>query len=129
MGRLRILVIDDERALREAIADTLRMDGHDVQTAADGQVGLELIGRNPFDVIFCDLLMPNMDGQAFYEEIRRDHPQVLRRIVLITALAHSPSYGHFLRENGAPVLEKPFTIQQLRQVVSRMTGPARHAVR
>jgi CheY-like chemotaxis protein len=73
--------------------------------------------------------MPNMDGQEFYEEIRRDYPQVLRRIVLITALAHSPSYGRFLREIGAPVLEKPFTIQQLRQVVTRMTGPTRHAVR
>jgi CheY-like chemotaxis protein len=67
MGRPRILVIDDEQALRETVADTLRMDGLDVQTAADGREGLELIGRNPFDVIFCDLLMPNMDGQEFYE--------------------------------------------------------------
>jgi CheY-like chemotaxis protein len=129
MGRPRILVIDDERDLRETIADTLRMDGLDVQTAADGKDGLELIGRNPFDLIFCDLLMPTMDGQAFYEEIRRDYPQVLRRIVLITAQAHSPNYGRYLREAGAPVLEKPFTLQQLRQVVTRMTGPGRFAVR
>ena len=127
MGRPRILVIDDERDLRETIADTLRMDGLDVQTAADGQDGLDLIGRNPFDLVFCDLLMPTMDGQAFYEEIRRDYPQALKRIVFVTALAQSSTYGPFLRETGAPVIEKPFTIQQLRHMVSRMTGPGRHA--
>jgi DNA-binding NtrC family response regulator len=87
------------------------MDGHDVQTASDGKEGLALISRNPFDVIFCDLRMPEMDGQALYEEIRHDYPQALKRIVFVTAQAHSPIYGPFLRETGAPVIEKPFTIQ------------------
>lgn len=129
MARPRMLVIDDERDVRDAIADTLRIDGHDVQTASDGKEGLALISRNPFDVIFCDLRMPEMDGQALYEEVRRDHPQALKRIVFVTAQAHSPDYGPFLREVGAPVLEKPFTLQQIRQMVTRMTGPGRFAAR
>jgi two-component system NtrC family sensor kinase len=126
MGRLRVLVIDDEPDLRTITAAMLRSDGHDVQTAVDGKEGLALIGRNPFDLILCDLRMPAMDGAALYEEVRRDHPQALKRIVCVTAQAHSPEYGPFLREVDAPVLEKPFTPQQLRQIVSRMTGPSRY---
>jgi CheY-like chemotaxis protein len=129
MGRPRILVIDDERILRDTIADTLRMDGFDVHTAADGQGGLELIGRNPFDLILSDLRMPEMDGRALYNQVRRDYPQALKRIVFVTAQAHGPEYGPFLRDTGAPVLEKPFTLQQLRHMVERMVGPGRYAVR
>jgi len=126
MGRLRILVIDDEPDLRTVITAMLGSDGHDVQTAANGAEGLALIGRNPFDLILCDLRMPEMDGAALYEEIRRDHPQVLKRIVFVTAQAHSPDYGPFLRDIGAPVLEKPFTPHELRQLVTRMTGSGRY---
>ena len=129
MGRPRILVIDDERVLRETIADSLRMDGFDVHAAADGKQGLELIGRTPFDVILSDLRMPEMDGRALYEEVRRDHPQALKRFVFVTAQAHGPDYGPFLRETGAPVLDKPFTLQQLRQIVERMGGHGRYALR
>jgi two-component system NtrC family sensor kinase len=69
--------------------------------------------------------MPEMDGQALYEEIQRDHPQILKRIVFVTAQAHSSDYGPFLRTTGIPVIEKPFTLSQLRQAVSRMVGPTR----
>ena len=129
MGRPRILVIDDERVLRETIADSLRMDGFDVQAAADGKEGLALIGRTPFDVILSDLRMPEMDGRALYYEVRRDHPQALKRFVFVTAQAHDPEFGAFLRETGAPVLGKPFTLQQLRQIVERMIGRGRYALR
>jgi CheY-like chemotaxis protein len=129
MGRPRILVIDDERVLRETIVDSLCMDGFDVHAAADGKEGLALIGRTPFDVILSDLRMPEMDGRALYDEVRRNHPQALKRFVFVTAQAHGPEYGPFLRETGAPVLDKPFTLQQLRHLVERMVGGGRHALR
>jgi CheY-like chemotaxis protein len=125
MGRLRVLVIDDEPDLRTITAAMLRSDGHDVQTAVDGKEGLALIGRNPFDLILCDLRMPAMDGAALYEEVRRDHPQALKRIVFVTAQANSSDYGPFLRETGIPVIEKPFTLSQLRQMVGKMVGVMR----
>jgi len=120
MGSPRILVIDDERVLRETIADTLRMDGFDVETALDGKAGLELIGRNPFDVVLSDLRMPEMDGRALYYEVRRAHPHALDRFVFLSAQTRGPEYGSFLRETGAPILEKPFTLAQLRHIVDRM---------
>jgi two-component system NtrC family sensor kinase len=125
MGRARILVIDDEQAVRDLIADALLIEGHDVHTAANGKEGLDLINQHRFDLVFCDLRMPEMDGQALYEEVQRDHPQVLKRIVFVTAQANSTDYGPFLRTTGIPVIEKPFTLSQLRQAVSRMVGPAR----
>ena len=127
MGRSRILVIDDQPEIRQTIADILVMDGHDVQTAQDGKDGLDRIGRNPFDLILSDMRMPEMDGQALYEHVRRDHPQALKRIAFITGQAHDPQFGVFLRETGAPVLGKPFTMHQLRQLVDRMIGRGRHA--
>jgi len=125
MGRARILVIDDERAVRDLISDALTIDGHEVLTAENGKEGLDFIGQYRFDLVFCDLRMPEMDGQALYEEVQRDHPQVLKRIVFVTAQAHSLDYGPFLRETGIPVIEKPFTLSQLRQAVTKMVGQTR----
>ncbi|HEY7435756.1 MAG TPA: response regulator [Methylomirabilota bacterium] len=125
MGRARILVIDDERNVRDLIADALKIEGHDVHTAANGKEGLDLISQHRFDLVFCDLRMPEMDGQALYEEVQRDHPQVLKRIVFVTAQANSADYGPFLRTTGIPVIEKPFTLNQLRQAVGKMVGPMR----
>ena len=125
MGRARILVIDDERAVRELISDALKIEGHDVHTAENGREGLDLIGANRFDLVFCYLRMPEMDSQQLYEEIQRDYPQVLKRIVFVTAQAASADYGPFLRTTGIPVIEKPFTLSQLRQMVGKIVGPIR----
>jgi CheY-like chemotaxis protein len=125
MGRARILVIDDERAVRDLISDALNIEGHDVMTAENGKEGLDLIGQYRFDLVFCDLRMPEMDGQAVYEEVQRNHPQVLKRIVFVTAQANSSDYGPFLRETGIPVIEKPFTLSQLRQAVGKIVGQTR----
>lgn len=125
MGRARILVVDDEKAVRELISDALKIEGHDVHTAENGKEALDLIGQNRYDLVFCDLRMPEMDGQELYEEVQRDYPQVLKRIVFVTAQAHSADYGPFLRTTGIPVIEKPFTLSQLRQMVVKMVGPSR----
>ncbi|HUP37692.1 MAG TPA: response regulator [Candidatus Limnocylindria bacterium] len=118
-------MIDDERAVRDLISDALSIEGHEVFTAENGKEGLDLIGQYRFDLIFCDLRMPEMDGQALYEEVQRDHPQVLKRIVFVTAQAHSADYGLFLRTTGIPVIEKPFTLSQLRQAVGKVVGQMR----
>ena len=118
-------MIDDERAVRDLISDALLIEGHDVHAAENGKEALDLIGQYRFDLVFCDLRMPEMDGQRLYEEVQRDHPQVLKRIVFVTAQANSSDYGAFLRETGIPIIEKPFTLSQLRQAVSKMVGLAR----
>lgn len=124
MGRSRLLVIDDDPQVRDTIADTLRFDGHDVQTAAGGREGLALVSRNPYDLIFCDMRMPDLDGGALYDEIQRDYPRALKRIVFVTGEAHSFEYARLLRDSGIPLLENPITLQQLRNMVDRMVSPS-----
>ena len=78
MGRPRILVIDDETKFREAIAQALGLDGYDVETARDGSEGAPLVCRHPYDLIFCDLRMPEVDGRGLYKEIQLLCPHVRR---------------------------------------------------
>jgi len=59
---MKILVIDDERAIRNSLKEILSDEGYEVETAEDGAVGIEMIDKEHYDVIFCDIKMPNKDG-------------------------------------------------------------------
>ena len=58
----KILIIDDERSIRNTLKDILEFEKHEVTLAEDGLVGLELLKTESFDLIFCDIKMPRMDG-------------------------------------------------------------------
>ena len=81
---IRVLVIDDERAVRELISDALKIEGHDVHTADNGKEGLDLIGRNRFDLVFCDLRMPEMDGLEATRRITSDPALSRTRVLVLT---------------------------------------------
>jgi CheY-like chemotaxis protein len=89
MGRARILVIDDDSEVRAAIAEALTLDGYEVETALDGSEGTVLVGQKPYDLIFCDLRMPELDGRALYQEFRGRCPGVLKRLVFVTGMART----------------------------------------
>ena len=59
---MKLLVIDDERSIRNTLKEILEFEGHQVFTAADGQEGLEMATNGGYDVIFSDIKMPNIDG-------------------------------------------------------------------
>jgi len=66
----RILVLDDDPSLLRAIRLTLVLEGFEVETAADGVLGLEQLAKNDFSLIVLDLQMPRMDGRTFFQELR-----------------------------------------------------------
>ena len=73
---MKILVIDDERSIRNTLKEILEFEGHDVIVAEDGEDGLEKVKTNNFEAVFCDIKMPKMDGMEFLEkfsEIGRAH--------------------------------------------------------
>lgn len=117
----RILVVDDEAFIRALSVDVLREDGHDVlecETAEEALTALRA-GERP-DVILTDLMMPGMDGVAFFETLTRDLPALAARTVFISGGACSTRTTEFLRTTSAPCLEKPFTAAQLREQVERV---------
>lgn len=84
----RILVVDDEADIREVFAEILRDEGYSVKEATDGTSGLELLSKEPFDLILVDKKMPGLDGYDFIHEVRSR--RVPAKMILITGSVSEP---------------------------------------
>jgi two-component system NtrC family sensor kinase len=112
-----ILVIDDEPGIVSALVHVLSRSGHTVETAANGRVALAKLAEQAFDLILCDLWMPDLDGPAFYQELARHYPQFLPRIIFLTGDTLSLEARAFLEQVGGARLHKPFRAAEVRRIV------------
>ncbi len=113
----RILVVDDEHAVLRMVERILNK--HEVTSCDEGEEALKLLRENEYDIIFCDLMMPEMDGEELYQAVLRDKPDLAKRFVFITGGAFTADAMRFAKEISNPLLEKPFTPVQLRAVVDQ----------
>jgi len=124
----RILIAEDEEALRGFIARALMQDGHAVTTANDGAEALELLARErgAFELLLTDIRMPVMDGIALALAAARDHPKVT--ILLMTGFADQRERAHGLDALIHDVITKPFSLGTIREAVNDAlaAGAARH---
>jgi len=108
----RILIVDDERSMREMLAILLRREGHDVVTAENGRTALDLIGRRSFDVIVSDARMPDIDGLDVLRQARAANPSVIA--IMVTAYG-SPDLIRGVETLGVnDYVEKPFNTEVLK---------------
>ena len=114
-----ILVVDDEPGITSALAYLLRRDGHKVNTAAHGRQALERIQHQDYDLILCDLRMPELDGPGFYGELTRSHPHLQRRVIFLTGDTLNQEAQEFLARVGVPRLSKPFRAAEVRQAIQQ----------
>ncbi|NVJ20372.1 MULTISPECIES: hybrid sensor histidine kinase/response regulator [Myxococcus] len=122
LGR-RVLVVDDEPRVLDLMRRLLR--GHELVTLANGREALAHLGQDrAFDVILCDLMMPELTGMDVYHSVRDTWPGLHDRIVFISGGAFTPETKRFLQEVRNPVLAKPFEAQHLRDMVMTV-GSAR----
>ena len=118
----RILVVDDDAALLEILTTALSGDGHEVVGASDGTEALALLERQPYDLVLSDLRMPHVDGPSLYETLRTRHHFPVRfatklpRVIFMTG--NAAEHADFLRGTTDPILEKPFPLRVIRQMVS-----------
>ncbi|MET0791764.1 MAG: ATP-binding protein [Polyangiaceae bacterium] len=118
-SRARVLVIDDEPAILRAFRRVLF--SHDVSVAASGPEAMEKLGEGrPFDVIFCDVMMPEMSGVEVYQRISERHPGQEHRLVFMTGGAFAEPAAHFIEATSNPKLKKPFTGSSLSALVASM---------
>jgi CheY-like chemotaxis protein len=110
------LVIEDEQALGEAVADALKDEGFVVDRASDGQQALAALAHRTYDVVICDLKMPTVDGMTFFKTATADYPQLSRRIVFVTGDVAGTDTERFLEESGCRWLPKPFRLKDLVRV-------------
>jgi CheY-like chemotaxis protein len=113
----RILIAEDEDAIRSLVARALLQDGHDVMTANDGAEALDVLvrERGAFELLLTDIRMPVMDGIALALAVARDHPAIT--ILLMTAYADQRERASGLNTLIHDVITKPFTLATIRAAV------------
>lgn len=115
---LDILLVDDERELRDILEEQLTEAGHRVQTAADGAASAEHIKKQLFDVVICDVRLPQMDGLTLFRLIRKDAPTT--DVILMTAYSDVTQAVSALKEGAYDYLTKPFDMDELLLQVRRI---------
>ena len=113
----RILVVDDQAAVTRTVRRILR--SHDVVTASSGREALRLLRKDDFDLVLCDLMMPDLSGQQLYDLAIEKQPHLAARFVFITGGAFTATAARFVKRVPNPVIEKPFSPQKLRELVAR----------
>ena len=118
----RILIVDDDDALREVLTTALSGEDREIDGASDGITALTLLEQQPYDLVVSDLGMPCVDGPTLYETLRTRHRFPVRfatklpRVIFMTGSASE--HTEFLRSTTDPILEKPFPLRVIRQMVT-----------
>jgi len=108
---MHILIVEDEKALREGLVDLLEGDGHQVQEAADGEVGLELGADPRVELVLLDLMLPKMDGLEVCRRLRKSRPGL--PILILTARGAEEEKVQGLQMGADDYVAKPFGSREL----------------
>ena len=109
--QIRVLVVEDEEAIREGLIDVLVFHGYDVDSAATGPEGLDKALTGRFDLILLDIMLPGIDGYEICDRIRaKDRYQP---IIMLTAKSSDEEIIHGLKLGADDYVPKPFSVQQL----------------
>jgi CheY-like chemotaxis protein len=120
--RPRLLIVDDEQAVTMLLRHALAGEAYDVTAVASGREALTALQQQKFDLILCDLMMPEMTGEDVYLEATRVQPELASRFVFLTGGAFTPRGRQFIASVDAPVLEKPFEVGPLRALLRERLG-------
>jgi PAS domain S-box-containing protein len=114
---VHILVVDDEKIIRDGSERILTKEGWKVETAENGEVGLGLLQRGNFQILLLDLMMPGIRGMEVLKKVRDDYPKLI--VIVITGYATIDNAVEALKNGAYDFISKPFTPDQLRIVVRR----------
>ena len=114
-----VLVVDDERLIRWALAEGLRKD-YCVHTAASAEEALDLLGHLPVDLVITDLKMPGMNGLEFIDLLRRQRPET--EVFALSAYAGEALAKELLARGVRGVLSKPFEMKHVREMLEKQAS-------
>ncbi len=116
---IKILIIDDEKSIRNTLKEILEYEKYNVELAEDGQVGLEKIQNNAFDIILCDIKMPKMDGMEVLEkifELNIDTP-----VVMISGHGNIDTAVEAIKKGAYDFIEKPLDLNRVLVTIKNAT--------
>jgi len=114
----RILVVDDEENTRIGLSKLLSQEGFEVESAANGNDALELLGQRKVNLVISDINMPDMNGLAFLRELSRKFPST--SVIMITAYGGVESYLEAMNLGAYEYLHKPVRLDELRSVMKKI---------
>jgi len=109
----RVLLLEDRDDFREVLHEHLALRCYEVTSVPSGVEGLREIMKGAFDLIICDMMMPQVGGEMFYWAVTRARPVAARRFIFFTGHQNNPAINFFFRRVNARVLFKPFNLAEL----------------
>ena len=119
-ARPRVLVVDDEAAIRDLLSKTLALAEYDVDLAPDGRTALERLRIIPYDLLITDLKMPGVDGLAVIREARRLKPDI--PVIIITGFSTEASAIEAVNLGVSGYLTKPFRVPRVLAAAAKALG-------
>ncbi|HEX9730125.1 MAG TPA: response regulator [Gemmatimonadales bacterium] len=104
----KVLVVEDDPLVRDAIKRLLEHAGFHVTIAPNGLAALGRIRDASFRAVVCDIRLPFLQGNDFYDQLKELFPEMVKRVVFVTGWAHEDEIRAFLERTGQPYLTKPF---------------------
>ena len=118
----RILVVDDEASLRTTLTAQLKDRGYSVSSAGDGDIAIEMLGFEYFDLILLDLKMPNVDGYEVLRYVKEKHPST--KVIILTGFADLKNALDSKGLGADHFVGKPYELSDLLSAIQRFLGGA-----
>jgi len=113
----RLLVVEDEPSISDMCRIILTREGFEVEAAINGIVAQEMLEERQYNLCLIDIMMPKMSGEQLYQWLQRQYPKMEKRVVFTTGSPIDGEVMSLIQQSGKPLLPKPFTPQELREIV------------
>jgi len=119
----RIIIIDDEKAIRWSLGEALKNLSYDVSDAEDGKKGIELFKDDPSDLVILDLKLPDMDGLAVLKKLKEIEPEL--PVIMMTAYGEVETAVGAIRGGAYDFIQKPFQLEKMKVAISNALETSR----
>jgi len=119
-GKKKVLIVDDESGMRHMLSVLLEREGYEIDTAQDGKEGLEKIKSNQYDLVLCDIRMPEMDGLQFLESTKNLNRQL--PVIMMSAFGNVDTAIEAMKKGAYDYVSKPFKADEILLRLQRLTA-------
>ena len=113
-----MLLVDDDKSIREILAGLIAIFGHDYETAKDGVEAIAKLKQKTFHVVLTDMIMPNIDGMELLKYINANYPKI--KVMVVTGYERTFSYTDVIKAGASDFISKPFNTDELEAKINRL---------
>ncbi len=115
----RILVVEDEPEICKFCQRVLSGEGLEVDIAANGKIGQDMIKEKQYDLFLIDIKLPVMNGRELYQWLKEEHSKQISKVIFTSGSVLGEDIQLFIEQTGRPFLPKPFTPDELRNIINK----------